>query len=74
MQTKKITTKDGTIMITWENKLHSWDSAALIPQGNKKLAEYYLHGVKYSKKEWDSLRKERTGLPFYKQSGMKVRN
>ena len=46
-QIKKITTADKTIMYIWENKLHNWDGPALIPQGNKKKAEYYINGIKY---------------------------
>lgn len=62
---KKITTKDGTVMHTWDKKLHSWVGPALIPQGNNKLAEYYIFGIKYSKDKWDEMKKEQAkGIPL----------
>lgn len=71
METKKIKTKDNTTLITWSGKLHSWDEAAYVPQGNKKLEEYYIHGIKYSKEEWKKLRKERNGVPWFKNPTMR---
>lgn len=72
MEIKKIKTKDGTIMhytnIEGINKLHNWDGPALIPQGNNKLSEYYVYGIKYSKDKWDQAKKDQVGLPFYKSS------
>ena len=72
-QIKKITTADKTIMYIWENKLHNWDGPALIPQGNKKKAEYYINGIKYTKDQWKDLKKSGEGLPWYKQSSNKSR-
>lgn len=70
METRKLKQQDGTIAVYLDmgdkKILHNWEGAALIPQGNKKLAEYYLHGVKYPYLEWKELRKERNGVPFYK--------
>jgi hypothetical protein len=69
---KKVTTKDGTIMWVWEGKLHNIEEPAVIhPNGRK---EYYIHGIKYTEKQWKEAKRNRTGLPFYKQSGMNVRN
>ena len=65
---KKITTKDGTIMHLWGRQLHSWEGPALIPQGNKKLEEYYIYGIKYSKDKWTLAKKEQNGLPYFKSS------
>ena len=75
MQTKKLRQKDGTeiTVLIMENKtiLHNWDGPARIPEGNKKLAEYYIHGVQYSKEKWEELRKERNGLPWFKNPSFK---
>jgi hypothetical protein len=69
---KKVTTKDGTIMWVWEGKLHNIEEPAVIhPNGRK---EYYIHGIKYTEKQWKEAKRNRTGLPFYKQPGMNVRN
>ena len=65
---RKITIKDGTIMHLWGKKLHNWEGPAVIPQGNKKLEEYYIFGIKYSKDKWALAKKEQSGLPFYKSS------
>ena len=47
-ESKKVRLKDGTIMFIYDNKLHNWDGAALIPQGNKKKAKYFINGIEYS--------------------------
>lgn len=73
---KKLKTGDGTIMhyITLDgvNKLHNWDGAALIPQGNKRLAEYYLFGFKYTKDQWIESKKNANGIPWYKTAAGKA--
>jgi hypothetical protein len=33
---KKLTTADGTIMYTFDGKLHNWEGPALIPEGNNR--------------------------------------
>ena len=71
MNTKKTVTADGTVLITWEGKLHNWEGPAYIPQNNKKLAEYHIHGIRYSKEEWKSLRKDRNGIPWFKNPAFK---
>jgi hypothetical protein len=72
LETKKIKTEDGTIIhyVTIEgvNKMHNWDSSAYIPQGNKRLAEYYLFGIKHTKEEWDEKKKDTNGVPWHKTS------
>jgi hypothetical protein len=45
---RKITTADGTQMFMFDGKLHNWDGPAVIPQGNMRLREYYLNGIKYT--------------------------
>jgi hypothetical protein len=72
LETKKLKSKDGTIAyyinVGGIDKLHNWDSAALIPQGNKRLAEYYLFGIKHTKEQWEDKKKDVNGQPFYKTS------
>lgn len=66
---KKVKKPDGTVMYLFDNKLHNWDEAALIHPNGKK--EYYINNIQYSLKDWKKLRKNRTGLPWYKSSGYK---
>jgi hypothetical protein len=63
---KLIKPEDGTIAITWDNKLHNWDGPALYPEGNEKKAKYFLYGIEYSKEDWNERLKQREGLPWYK--------
>lgn len=63
---RKIITKDGTIIHFWGNKFHNWNGPAYIPQGNNKLAEYYIYGIKYDKQKWEEAKKDQNGLPWYK--------
>jgi len=70
LETKKLVTADGTIVhyisINGINKMHNWDGAAFFPQGNKRQAEYYLFGFKYTKDQWEDRKKDVNGVPFYK--------
>jgi len=70
LETKKLVTADGTIVhyinINGVNKMHNWDGAAFFPQGNKRQAEYYLFGFKYTKDQWEDRKKDANGVPFYK--------
>ena len=70
---RTIKLKDGTIMHTFDGKLHNWDGPALIPEGNKRKREYYIHGIKYSETDWKEALKGGEGLPWYKGSGAKAR-
>jgi hypothetical protein len=81
METQRISTSDGTIAhyvnIGGINKMHNWDGAALLPQGNKREAEYYLFGIKMSKDEWLERKADIHGIPWFKtaagkQSGARV--
>ena len=63
MKYKSITTGDGTIMHTFEGKLHSWDGPALIPQGKNSLGEYYIYGLKKTKEEFLQAKKDWKGVP-----------
>ena len=60
---RKITTADGTIMYTFDGKLHNWEGPALIPEGNKRKREYYLNGIKMTEAQWKEALKNREGLP-----------
>lgn len=70
LETKCLKQADGTIShyvkIDGVNKLHNWESAAYIPQGNKRAAEYYLFGIKYTKDQWLEAKKDVNGQPFHK--------
>ena len=70
---RKITTSDGTIMFMFDGKLHNWEGPAVIPQGNNRLREYYLNGIKYTEEEWKERLRTREGLPWYKGSGVQAR-
>tara|TARA_R100000742_G_C4176444_1_gene12997 strand:- start:73 stop:324 length:252 start_codon:yes stop_codon:yes gene_type:complete len=68
---KRLKKPDGTIAVVWEGKLHNWDGPAYIPKGNERKAEYHIYGIKYSKEEWQDRRRQREGLPYYKNQSMK---
>ncbi len=70
--TKKMKTTDGSIVYYLDGKMHNWDGPALIPQGNKRLAEYYLFGIKHTKEQWEEKKKDVNGQPFYKTSAGKA--
>jgi hypothetical protein len=71
-ETKKLKTQDGSIVYYWEGKMHNWDGPAYIPQGNKRAAEYWLFGIKYSKDQWEDRKKDVNGQPFYKTAAGKA--
>jgi hypothetical protein len=70
---RKITTADGTIMYTFDGKLHNWNGPALIPEGNKRKREYYLNGIKMTEAQWKEALKNREGLPWYKGANAQAR-
>ena len=57
-KSKKLKTPDGTIAHYWDNKLHNWDGPALIPQGNKRLREYYIYGIQKTEDEWKEAKRD----------------
>ena len=71
-EVKKMRTTDKTTIYYLDGKIHNWDGPALIPQGNKRLAEYYLFGVKHTKEQWEEKKKDVNGQPFYKTSAGKA--
>jgi hypothetical protein len=68
---RKLTKADGTIAYIWENKFHNWEGPALIPEGDNRKREYYIHGIKYSEDAWKEARRNRQGLPWFKQASVK---
>ena len=69
--TRKLKKEDGTIAYIWEGKLHNWEGPALIPEGDNRKREYYIHGIKYSEDAWKEVRRNRQGLPWFKQASVK---
>jgi hypothetical protein len=69
---KLIKPEDGTIAYAWDGKLHNWEGPALYPEGNKKQGEYFLYGIPYTKEEWQEIKSQREGLPYYKNQSMKA--
>ena len=65
-QTRKLKKADGTIAYVFDGKLHNWEGPALIPEGDKRKREYYLHGIKYTEDGWKEARCNREGLPWFK--------
>jgi len=72
-KTKRLKTPDGTIAYYWDNKLHNWDGPALIPEGNNRLREYYIYGIKKTEEEWKEANRSGKGLPWYKDPRFKAR-
>jgi hypothetical protein len=76
LETQHLRTEDGTVAyyvcISGVNKMHNWDGAAFIPQGNKRKAEYYLYGIKYTKDQWLDFKKDSNGIPWYKTAAGKA--
>ena len=67
---QRLTKPDGTVAYTWDNKLHNWDGPALINK-EQKIKEYYLHGIKFNIEDWKEQRRERAGLPWYKNPSLR---
>jgi len=64
-------TPDGTILHHWDGKLHNWEGPALIPQGVRRLREYYIYGIYHTEEEWKEVRRERNGVSWYKNPAMR---
>jgi hypothetical protein len=69
--TKRIKTEDGSIIYYLDGKMHNFEGPAYIPQGNKRLAEYYIFGIKFTKDQFDNIKKDNNGVPFYKTAAGK---
>ncbi len=68
---RKLTKADGTVAYVFDNKLHNWEGPALLPQGDTRKREYYLNGIQLTEDQWKEMKKEREGLPWYKQASSK---
>ena len=73
LKSKTITTADGTKMIIFDSRLHSWDGPAIKYKDPKKKDEYYLYGFKKTKDEWKEAKRDWEGLPPDKSSSVKSR-
>jgi hypothetical protein len=71
-ETKRLKTKDGTIVYYLDGKMHNFDGPAYLPQGNKRAAEYYVFGIKFTKDQFDNIKKDNNGVPFYKTAAGKA--
>jgi hypothetical protein len=65
-ETKRLKTEDGSIVYYLDGKMHNFDGPAYLPQGNKRAAEYYVFGIKFTKDQFDNIKKDNNGVPFYK--------
>ena len=70
---RKLTKADGTIAYIWEGKFHNWEGPALIPEGNLRKREYYIHGIQYSEEKYKEALRNRTGVPPMKDPRFKTR-
>jgi len=77
-ETKTIKSNGCQIHLFKENgldswKMHNWDGPAIEPLDGieKSRKEYYLYGQKLTLEEWEEARKNREGLPWYKNASMK---
>ena len=77
-ETKTIKSNGCQIYLFKENgqdswKMHNQDGPAIEPLDGieKSRKEYYLYGQKLTLEEWEEARKNREGLPWYKNASMK---
>lgn len=54
-------------------KYHNWEGPAIEPvdEDSELKKEYYLYGKQMTLEEWNTTRKDREGLPWYKNASMK---
>jgi hypothetical protein len=72
-EAKSIKTADGTKMYYFNNKLHNYDGAAVIPtKESGKKPQYFIYGKEFSKKDYDKMLKDRNGVPFCKTAAGKA--
>lgn len=64
-------TPDGTVLHHWDGKLHNWEGPALIPEGVYRNREYYIYGIRYTEEEWKEIKRDRNGVPWYKNPAMR---
>lgn len=72
---KRLVKADGTIAYVFDNQYHNWEGPALIPEGNIRKREYFINGIKLTEKQWKDARRNRSGLPWFKNPTLnKARN
>ena len=55
-------------------KYHNWEGPAVQPIEDEETElkkEYYLYGKQLTLEDWNQARKDREGLPWYKNASMK---
>lgn len=54
-------------------KLHRWEGPAIEPLTKACLLkpEYYINGISYSKFEFENAKRDKDGLPWYKNPSMR---
>ena len=55
-------------------KYHNWEGPAVEPIEGEQTEfkkEYYLYGLQLTQEEWSEARKDREGLPWYKNPSMR---
>ena len=67
----KTKTPDRTVLHHWDGKLHNWEGPALIPEGVYRNREYYIYGIRYTEEEWKEIKRDRNGVPWYKNPAMR---
>jgi hypothetical protein len=65
-QQKRLRTPEGDVVYYMNNKMHNWDGPAFLPGGDERKGEYYINGIKYTKDEWEAIKRDGDGLPWYK--------
>lgn len=69
---KTLKTPEGLIVSYFDGKLHNWDGPS-IKHPKKKLNEYHLYGIPYSKDNWLEARRDRNGVSPDKNPQVKTR-
>jgi len=67
----KTRTPDGTVLHHWDGKLHNWEGPALIPEGVYRHREYYIYGIRYTEEQWKEIKRDKNGVPWYKNPAMR---
>ena len=66
-EAKSIKLADGTKMYYFNNKLHNYDGAAVVPpKESGRKPQFFIYGKEFSKKDYDKALKDRNGVPFAK--------
>ena len=75
-EVRKFKTSDNSIVcfieLDGKKLMHNWDGPAYVPQGNRRLSEYWLFGFKYTKDQFEDRKKDCNGVPWYKTAAGKA--